>query len=215
MRKLWQQRIAPYIKDDVRRLCWQSSFFPCCSWAWQWARAMCWRAADHHHPSQSAGQRLCGGGGSRPALVNAALVALIAWPSSPCSRWKSPSLHCGGVYHGGSPASARMSLISFPSSPGSGCIPAIKVSACAVTYFRLFWFGPGSHRLSNRLWRQAGVAAGGLAGVAAGFIISPLAAHLLRNHQGLNLYNLGFTAGMVGMLFASMLRGWATRCRHC
>src|SRR5690606_14918279 len=54
-----------------------------------------------------------------------------------------------------------------------------------------------------------GLAAAVLAGVAAGFILSPLAAHLLRNHQGLNLYNLGFTAGIVGMLFASMLRGWS------
>jgi hypothetical protein len=52
-----------------------------------------------------------------------------------------------------------------------------------------------------------GIIVGIIAGVVAGFIISPVAAHMLRNHQGFNLYNLGFTAGFVGIFFAAILRG--------
>ena len=33
-----------------------------------------------------------------------------------------------------------------------------------------------------------------------------MAAHFPKFHQGFSLYNIGFTAGMTGMLFMSMLR---------
>jgi hypothetical protein len=49
-----------------------------------------------------------------------------------------------------------------------------------------------------------GVAAGGF----AGFILPPLSAHFLGFHQGFNLYNVGFTAGIIGMFFLSVLRGF-------
>lgn len=54
-----------------------------------------------------------------------------------------------------------------------------------------------------------GMAIGILAGMAAGFILPPLANHFIRFHQGYNLYNIGFTAGIVGMLSMSLLRGFA------
>jgi hypothetical protein len=44
-------------------------------------------------------------------------------------------------------------------------------------------------------------------GVAAGFIIPPLAMHFVKYHQGFNLYNIGFTAGIIGMFFMAALRG--------
>lgn len=49
---------------------------------------------------------------------------------------------------------------------------------------------------------------GYLAGMAAGFVLPPLAAHFLSFHQGFNLYNIGFTAGIVGMVFKALLRGF-------
>lgn len=45
-------------------------------------------------------------------------------------------------------------------------------------------------------------------GIVAGFVLPPLSAHFLRFHQGFNLYNIGFTAGIVGMFFLAVLRGF-------
>ena len=135
---------------------------------------------DHHHPSQPlVSDEVARGSraslGQLPWLpIGLALTLLQAEITGPSTAavllWR------------GSPCSARMFNI-LPSSPGLAdsryrCQPA-------VTYFR-FWFGPGSHRLSNRLWRQA-AAAGGLAGLLQALLSRLLAANLLRNHQGLNL----------------------------
>ncbi len=52
-----------------------------------------------------------------------------------------------------------------------------------------------------------GLVGGITAGLVVGFIMPGAGAHMLRNHQGLNLYNLGFTAGFLGLFIAAMLRG--------
>lgn len=57
------------------------------------------------------------------------------------------------------------------------------------------------------LTQPTGILLGILAGIAAGFILPPLASHFIRFHQGYNLYNIGFTSGIVGLLFMSLLRG--------
>lgn len=51
-----------------------------------------------------------------------------------------------------------------------------------------------------------GILASIIFGTLAGFIISPLANHLLKIHEGYNLYNIGFTAGFVGLLLLNVLR---------
>ncbi|MGO4937943.1 DUF1576 domain-containing protein [Fundicoccus sp. Sow4_H7] len=45
-------------------------------------------------------------------------------------------------------------------------------------------------------------------GLLIGFIITPVASAFLRFHQGYNLYNIGFTAGVLGMLIASVMRAF-------
>ncbi len=45
-------------------------------------------------------------------------------------------------------------------------------------------------------------------GLALGFVLPPLATAFLRIHQGYNLYNLGFTAGMVGTMVISLARSF-------
>lgn len=45
-------------------------------------------------------------------------------------------------------------------------------------------------------------------GMFIGFIIVPLSAHMLRFHDGYNIYNIGFTAGIIGTLLASFLRSF-------
>ena len=42
-------------------------------------------------------------------------------------------------------------------------------------------------------------------GILVGFLLPPLAAAFVRFHQGFNLYNVGFTAGMVGMVAVGIM----------
>ncbi|AEH51942.1 DUF1576 domain-containing protein [Pseudothermotoga thermarum] len=43
-------------------------------------------------------------------------------------------------------------------------------------------------------------------GIVVGFFLPSLAMHFLTAHKGYNLYNVGFTCGMVGMIFAAFFR---------
>ena len=45
-------------------------------------------------------------------------------------------------------------------------------------------------------------------GLAVGFILPPAAAHLFRAHMGFSLYNMGFTAGIVGTLVVAMFKAF-------
>lgn len=51
-----------------------------------------------------------------------------------------------------------------------------------------------------------GILLGGAVGVLIGFVITPLASHMVKFHDGHNLYNIGFTAGIIGTFFTSILR---------
>lgn len=53
-----------------------------------------------------------------------------------------------------------------------------------------------------------GVPLGNIAGMAAGFFLPTLAAHFLKFHMGFNLYNVGFTAGIIGMFFMGVFRAF-------
>lgn len=43
-------------------------------------------------------------------------------------------------------------------------------------------------------------------GLTMGFILPPLSTFLLRVHEGFNLYNVGFTAGLIGTVFMSIFK---------
>ena len=45
-----------------------------------------------------------------------------------------------------------------------------------------------------------------LVGITAGLILPSLAHHFIVFHEGFNIYNIGFTAGMIGTLFMSLFR---------
>ncbi len=53
-----------------------------------------------------------------------------------------------------------------------------------------------------------GIIAGNLIGIMTGFFIPPLASHFVNFHQGFNLYNIGFTAGIVGTIFMAFFRSF-------
>lgn len=54
----------------------------------------------------------------------------------------------------------------------------------------------------------AGIALGVVLGIAVGFVLPPLASHMLRFHDGYNIYNIGFTGGIVGSFFVAVIRSF-------
>ncbi|RQD67952.1 MAG: DUF1576 domain-containing protein [Tindallia sp. MSAO_Bac2] len=50
--------------------------------------------------------------------------------------------------------------------------------------------------------------AGCAIGILAGFMLPPLANHFVKFHQGFNLYNIGFTCGITGMVFMALFRSF-------
>jgi hypothetical protein len=50
-----------------------------------------------------------------------------------------------------------------------------------------------------------GVMPGVLFGLAAGFVLPPLAVYMLRLHQGFNIYNVGLTCGFLGLFVTALL----------
>ncbi len=53
-----------------------------------------------------------------------------------------------------------------------------------------------------------GILLGIVSGVIAGFLLVPLSSQVLKFTQGYSLFNIGFTAGLVGMFFTAVLRGF-------
>jgi hypothetical protein len=46
------------------------------------------------------------------------------------------------------------------------------------------------------------------AGILSGFVATPLSANMNKLHDGYNLYNIGFTAGLIGTIFNSLLKSF-------
>jgi hypothetical protein len=47
-----------------------------------------------------------------------------------------------------------------------------------------------------------------LVGIFIGFVIVPLSSHMLKFHDGYNLYNIGFTSGIIGTVLTGVLRSF-------
>ena len=60
----------------------------------------------------------------------------------------------------------------------------------------------------THLSRHIGIPIGIFIGIIIGFIITPLSAQMAKFHDGYNLYNIGFTGGILGTLIASILRSF-------
>ncbi|MFT9495936.1 DUF1576 domain-containing protein [Anaerosolibacter sp.] len=56
--------------------------------------------------------------------------------------------------------------------------------------------------------RHLGIPLGILIGLSIGFILPALAPYLMKFHQGFNLYNIGFTAGILGTIISSLFRSY-------
>lgn len=63
-------------------------------------------------------------------------------------------------------------------------------------------FSETAFGLDIPIW--AGLPLGAAMSVVAGFFLAPVAAQLFKTHMGFNLYNIGFTAGIVGTLVVAL-----------
>nr|WP_312576762.1 DUF1576 domain-containing protein [Sedimentibacter sp.] len=66
--------------------------------------------------------------------------------------------------------------------------------------------------LNTSLWIRLPI--GIIFGVFCGFIITPLSSHMNRLHDGYNLYNIGFTAGLLGTLINSLLKSFGVNIKQ-
>jgi len=66
--------------------------------------------------------------------------------------------------------------------------------------------------LNTSLWISLPI--GIIFGVFCGFIITPLSSHMNRFHDGYNLYNIGFTAGVLGTLINSLLKSYGVNIKQ-
>jgi hypothetical protein len=55
------------------------------------------------------------------------------------------------------------------------------------------------------------ISLGMVIGLGVGFILPPLSAYLMRVHQGFNLYNIGFTAGVIGTITISVFKSYGLK----
>jgi hypothetical protein len=61
---------------------------------------------------------------------------------------------------------------------------------------------------STGLPKIVSIPLGIIIGLGVGFVLPPLGAYLMRVHQGFNLYNVGFTAGIVGTMTISVFKSY-------
>ncbi|SKC84854.1 DUF1576 domain-containing protein [Maledivibacter halophilus] len=61
---------------------------------------------------------------------------------------------------------------------------------------------------STSLNKIISIPLGAFVGISIGFILPPLSTYLLRVHQGFNLYNIGFTSGIIGTVFVSIFKSY-------
>lgn len=58
---------------------------------------------------------------------------------------------------------------------------------------------------------SAGIFLGSLSGFIVGFLLPPLAHHVISFTKGFSLYNIGFVCGLIGTVFTSIMRNFGRR----
>ncbi len=59
---------------------------------------------------------------------------------------------------------------------------------------------------TNHFSKPIGIILGYIIGILTGFIIAPISSHCIKVHNGYNLYNVGFSAGIYATLLMAILR---------
>lgn len=153
-------------------------------------------------------------GGLGSALFNAGLMGLFAWgmlllarvPAS--GRSLGPFFLCMGAGMFGASMLTSLPIVlgglfyaQVRQEPFSRSIPfALQSCALSPAVAALYFGGSG------RYFGALGILMGILAGMAVGFCAMPLALHTRPLHQGFNLYGMGISLGVLGILLFSIYR---------
>jgi hypothetical protein len=151
--------------------------------------------------------------GEGAALVNAALAAAIGLVLVPLSRVRLSGPTVAGVL-------TILGFGLFGKTPLNilPIIFGVYISARIARhrfneYLLIAMFGTALGPLVTMLAVETvaspalGLLVGAAGGVAAGILLPPLALVMLRLHQGFSLYNIGLTAGFLGLLVAAIVSG--------
>lgn len=149
-------------------------------------------------------------GGVGPAIVNAAIVALIGFVLTIINDVPMNGLSVATIF----------TMFGFGLF-GKNIWSIIPIIIGAYSYSKLrgkkfkdviyaALFGTALAPLVTQaaFGFNMGIPGGCVMGIIAGLIIPPLATQLVKLHQGYNLYNIGFTAGITGMIIMSILKGY-------
>jgi len=168
-----------------------------------------WRLQTHPARLVNDFSQIAGPGA---ALVNATLVAAIAL----VLIWRSQ------ISLSGPTIAAFFTVLGFGlfGKTPLNVIPIIVGVAISARvtrhtfgeYILIALFGTALGPLVSAIAVEAGlagipaIAAALVGGLAAGFLLPPVAMAMLRLHQGYNLYNIGLTSGFLALFAASALR---------
>lgn len=152
-------------------------------------------------------------GGAGAALVNAALVSLIALLF----------VYCTGVSLSGPTVAAFFTIFGFGlfGKTPINILPiflGVYISAKIIgkkyqEYILIALFGTALGPLVTYLMFKFGYTGpkamilGVIAGVIVGILLPPVAKSMLHLHQGYNLYNIGLTCGFLGLFAAGIIEG--------
>lgn len=84
-------------------------------------------------------------------------------------------------------------------TPYKNCLTSALFGTCLGPAVSQVSFGIG-------LSPAIGIPAGYATGLVIGFLMQPIASRVVKLHNGLSLYNIGFAAGVIGLAVASVLR---------
>jgi len=150
-------------------------------------------------------------GGTGPALLNASLVGAIALAIVRIVGVRLAGPTIAGVF-------TMMGFSLFGNTPVNissimlGVYLAGRISGKSFKQYLLIgFFGTALGPLADFMAFEAGfnglagIVVGAVIGVVAGMILPALAIAMLRLHQGFSLYNIGLTAGFIGLFASSLL----------
>lgn len=142
------------------------------------------------------------------ALVNAGVVGLLGLLLTVLSRTSVSGPTIAGVFTlAGFALFGKTPINIWPVIFGVACgawLRRERFSSLIVVALFGTALGPVVSQIAFGFGQ--GYVVGAAVGIAVGIILPAMASHVLHNHQGFNLYNVGFTCGIVGMYVTAHLK---------
>ncbi|MCL2014799.1 MAG: DUF1576 domain-containing protein [Defluviitaleaceae bacterium] len=153
-------------------------------------------------------------GGFGAALVNAGLSGLVTVAVLALAKHEPLGLTMGTLglvvgiaFFGKNPFNMMPIILGgfiysrFMGVPFKNCILPAVLGTCLAPVVTQLAFVPN-------IPAALGLIIGGFIGLFIGFVINPVAAAMRKAHEGYNLYNVGFAAGLIGLCIFALFRNF-------